>query len=91
MRLIDADELLIDARLGDDEIPYISAEQIENAPTVEVEPIVRCKECIYRYTNDCAMSTLDTDAYNDYFIREWTIDEGFCQRRAKMEGENEND
>ena len=39
MRLINADELVIDARLGEEEIPYISAKQINEAPTIDAEPV----------------------------------------------------
>lgn len=35
MRSIDADELYVDARLGENEEPYISLRQINDAPTVE--------------------------------------------------------
>ena len=39
MRLIDADKLVVDARLGDDETPYVSKIQIDEEPTVEAIPI----------------------------------------------------
>ena len=39
MRLIDADKLVVDARLGENEIPYVSKAQIDEAPTVEAIPI----------------------------------------------------
>lgn len=38
-RLIDADELYIDARCGKNEEPYISLYQINDAPTVDAEPV----------------------------------------------------
>lgn len=37
-RLIDVDELYVDARLGENEEPYISLHQINNAPTIEAVP-----------------------------------------------------
>lgn len=45
MRLIDADELYVDARFSEDEIPYVSAKQISEQPTVDAVPVVRCKDC----------------------------------------------
>ena len=38
-RLIDANELYVDARFGENEEPYISLYQINNAPTVDAEPV----------------------------------------------------
>ena len=38
-RLIDANELYVDARIGENEEPYISLYQINNAPTVDAEPV----------------------------------------------------
>lgn len=39
MRLIDVDNLVVDARFGEDEIPFVSLKQIEDAPTVAAEPV----------------------------------------------------
>ena len=50
-RLIDANELYVDARFGENEEPYISLYQINNAPTVDAVEIVRCKDCKW-YEND---------------------------------------
>lgn len=38
-RLIDANELYVDARCGENEEPYISLYQINDAPTIEAEPV----------------------------------------------------
>ena len=38
-RLIDANELYVDARFGENEEPYISLYQINNAPTVDAETV----------------------------------------------------
>lgn len=46
MRLKDADKLVVDARLGEDEIPYMSKAQIDEAPTVEAIPIEWLKDQI---------------------------------------------
>lgn len=39
MRLIDADELYVDARFGENEEPYVSLYQINDASTVDAEPV----------------------------------------------------
>ncbi len=46
MRLIDADKLVVDARLGEDETPYVSKTQIDEAPTVEAIPIGWIKDYV---------------------------------------------
>jgi rubrerythrin len=45
-RLIDADELYVDARCGENEEPYISLYQINNAPTVDIDAITESHEKI---------------------------------------------
>ena len=43
MRLIDADKL--SARLSRNATPYFTVPDIENAPTIDVVLVVRCREC----------------------------------------------
>ena len=45
MRLIDADNL--NARLSRNATPYFTEPDIENAPTVDAVPVVRCENCHY--------------------------------------------
>lgn len=45
-RLIDADSIPWDVE-GVGEIPVITKEEIEQMPTVDAEPVIRCKDCIY--------------------------------------------
>lgn len=45
MRLIDADNL--NARLSRNATPYFTVPDIENAPTVDAVPVVRCENCHY--------------------------------------------
>ena len=50
MRLIDADEAIINFGFEWDDISPTRDEFVEfikKQPTIEAEPIVRCKECIY--------------------------------------------
>ena len=55
-RLIDANALVADTSFFDgDEWHYgYSAKQIENAPTVDAVPVVRCKECKYFDSDQCS-------------------------------------
>ena len=45
MRLIDADKL--SARLSRNATPYFTVPDIENAPTIDAVPVVRCESCCY--------------------------------------------
>lgn len=45
MRLIDADKL--SARLNRSATPYFTVPDIENAPTIDAVPVVRCENCCY--------------------------------------------
>lgn len=72
-RLVDADKLIEKGRLmeelGIDGIPYevkaVSVTAIEDAPTVDAVPVVRCKECRYygKY-GVCNFHSDDADAYH---------------------------
>ena len=60
---------------------------LDNAPTVDAVPVVRCCQCSKRYDADeCPMCHLVEGEYNEY-----TADDGFCDRgemrayRAKMD------
>ena len=55
MRLIDADELLTDNTWEwFDEWGNCTAagKAIMDAPTIDAEPVVRCKDCTHRYQHD---------------------------------------
>lgn len=46
MRLIDADKLERQEYWGNERcFDYVDAEDIDNAPTVDAVPVVRCKDC----------------------------------------------
>lgn len=46
MRLIDADALKEKAFFHEiDNVSYVEEEDIDNAPTVDAVPVVRCKDC----------------------------------------------
>lgn len=53
MRLIDADELIymVIGEDTDNPFSFVPTEFIENAPTIDAEQVVRCKDCKY-WNND---------------------------------------
>lgn len=103
MRLIDADALerrmnerlrTLEAENG----PYDhyacgyedAIDEIEDAPTVEAVPVVRCKDCRKRRSRECPMCDYeqlwdDDEGWIDAY-RDRTEDEGFCHKGAKMDG-----
>ena len=56
---------------------------IEQSPTVDAVPVVRCKDCIRRYdTDECPMCFLIKGKYYEY-----TNGNGFCDRGERKEGD----
>lgn len=67
------------------------ADFINEAPTIDAVPVVRCKECRFRGNPmNCPMcheeDYYDEDDGFDYIVRDETVDEGYCQK-----GEREDD
>ena len=57
-------------------------EWLNNAPTIDAVPVVRCKYCIRRYdTDECPMCFLIEGKYYEY-----TNGNGFCDRGERKEG-----
>ena len=98
MRLIDADRLnkpiyaeednITGSGMSYDEIcGYndgidIAWNKIDQAPTVDAVPVVRCKDCIRRYdTDECPMCFLIEGKYYEY-----TNENGYCDRGERKEG-----
>ena len=98
MRLIDADRLnkpiyaeednITGSGMSYDEIcGYndgidIAWNKIDQAPTIDAVPVVRCKDCIRRYdTDECPMCFLIEGKYYEY-----TNGNGFCDRGEPKEG-----
>ena len=99
MRLIDADRLnkpiyaeednITGSGMSYDEIcGYndgidIAWNKIDQAPTIDAVPVVRCKYCIRRYdTDECPMCFLIEGKYCEY-----TNENGFCDRGERKEGD----
>ena len=100
MRLIDADRLnkpiyaeednITGSGMSYDEIcGYndgidIAWNKIDQAPTIDAVPVVRCKDCIRRYdTDECPMCFLIEGKYYEY-----TNENGFCNRGERKEGDD---
>ena len=57
-------------------------EWLNNAPTIDAVPVVRCKYCIRWYdTDECPMCFLIEGKYCEY-----TNENGFCDRGERKEG-----
>lgn len=97
MRLIDADALieaienertyLINRGLNgmEDAIVHHILPLIDNAPTIDAEPVVRCKECMYfkKWTIDFTGDTIELNScsYNNHGMNE----DGYCSRGKRRE------
>lgn len=92
MRLVDVDGLR--SRL----IKYLEEDcfmtdvlvVVDTFPTIEAEPVVRCKDCRKRRSRECPMCDHeelwdDGEGWIDAY-RDRTEDEGFCHKGAKMDG-----
>ena len=56
---------------------------IENMPTIEAEPVVRCKDCKYRQDDDfCGGRGCPAQLVPD---------DGYCDRGARMDGDSDDE
>ena len=80
MRLIDVDAFLEKMKRTS---RYFDVKfDIEEMPTIDAVPVVRCKDCIRRYdTDECPMCYLSEGKYYEY-----TNGNGFCDRGERKEG-----
>ena len=89
MRLIDADELLNSTIYNPLHAPYITKQDVINAPTikatVDAVPVVRCKECVFWLRDEGHGSNGECECgCNDG----WWLPEDYCscgERRDKDE------
>ena len=88
-RYIDCGHLRPPTEICFSEIDAIS--MIDRQPTVDAVPVVRCKDCKYRFTLDCPMRheelTYDEDDGYDWIDHDYTSDDRFCNEGARMDGE----
>ena len=71
MRLIDADALIDELGISDEDIIFEG--MLEDAPTIDAVPVVRCKDCRYYQDNnggypnaDCKWCKDETPDADDY-------------------------
>ncbi len=86
MRLGDLDALKDAINFGISDAPtYIKAtvdQYIDEAPTIDAVPVVRCRECRHRYTMNCSMYYECSQCGGQW---DWTTNDGFCDRGKRME------
>ncbi len=63
---------------------------ILNSPTIEAEPVVRCRDCKKRRSRECPMCDYeqlwdDDEGWIDAY-RDRTEGEGYCHKGAKIDG-----
>lgn len=67
---------------------------VHDAPTIDAVPVVRCKDCRYRFTDNCPMYfeelTYNEDDGYEWIDRDHTSDDGFCNEGARMDGDAED-
>lgn len=88
-RLIDANALM--KNIG--KIPQLRGitygrmkKAVEETPTIDAVPVVRCKECWKRGNErECPMCHEEFDGC-DYCTIDYTSDDGFCHMGEKMDG-----
>ena len=94
MRLIDADALMdtirkheyrLTTKQGSIDYGMFTSgiqQAVDEQPTINAVPVVRCKYCIRRYdTDECPMCFLIEGKYYEY-----TNENGFCDRGERKEG-----
>ena len=96
MRLIDADKLL---EIYKKWIPQLLSEEdegdrrgvetcimvLEDMQTVDAVPVVRCRECKYRGTDDCIFHIKGEPADEELLLK---LDNDFCSYGERKEGAN---
>ena len=82
-RLIDADALIEEA-LTEGACGYVDALQIAIAPTMDAVPVVRCKDCKYRFKNNGHSS--DGCPIIDANI--WMDGDDFCSHGERKDGDD---
>ena len=64
----------------------IPIKTIEEAPTIDAVPVVRCRECKHHRNRGCPMRSLDVMPGGRLYVVDNTDDNGFCYKGAKMDG-----
>ena len=88
MKLIDADEAIINFGFEWDDIPPTREEFVrflKKQPTVNAVPVVRCRDCKYRGTDDCIFHIKGEPADEELLLK---LDNDFCSYGERKEGAN---
>lgn len=56
-------------------------DDLNDLPAADAVEVVRCRDCRYRYTDDCAMYIVCGLCGGQW---EWTTDDGFCNYGAPI-------
>ena len=86
MRLIDVDEAIINFGFEWDDIPPTKEEFVrflKKQPTVDAVPVVRCRECNHRGTDDCIFHIKGEPADEELLLK---LDNDFCSYGERKEG-----
>ena len=87
-RLIDADKLRLSYWIpgGTSTVSiaghcyFYSRTEVDDAPTVDAEPIVRCKDCKYfKFGNGCFLQSVDYDWEEQMYVND------FCSRGERRD------
>ena len=86
MRLIDADEAIINFGFEWDDISPTRDEFVaflKRQPTIDAVPVVRCRECKHRGTDDCIFHIKGEPADEELLLK---LDNDFCPYGERKEG-----
>ena len=86
MRTIDVDEAIINFGFEWDDIPPTREEFVrflKKQPTVDAVPVVRCRECNHRGTDDCIFHIKGEPADEELLLK---LDNDFCSYGERKEG-----
>ena len=86
MRLIDADEAIINFGFEWDDIPPTREEFVrflKKQPTVDAVPVVRCRECKHRGTDYCIFHIKGEPADEELLLK---LGNDFCSYGERKEG-----
>ena len=86
MRLIDADEAIINFGFEWDDISPTRDEFVaflKRQPTIDAVPVVRCRECKHRGTDDCIFHIKGEPADEELLLK---LNNDFCSYGERKEG-----
>lgn len=86
MKPIDADEAIVNFGFEWDDIPPTREEFVyflKKQPTVDAVPVVRCRECKHRGTDDCIFHIKGEPADEELLLK---LDNDFCSYGERKEG-----